>query len=118
MQQYLKSSSLLSYTLKPPSVLIQVFKTTRRHRKNFSTICVIFGHGKSGGMGEYTSVPILMLISEMINTVWSIKTPLDCIVGYIMEYDIGDRSLKRLTQRSMNIIDGYISSYCSILNSH
>ena len=44
-------------------------------------------------------------------------TPLDCISGYIMEDAIFDRALKRLHQQSLNIIDGYISSYCSILNS-
>ena len=34
-----------------------------------------------------------------------------------MEHAIGDRDLKRLPQRRTNIIDGSISSYCSILNS-
>ena len=34
-----------------------------------------------------------------------------------MEDAIFDRALKRLHQQSLNIIDGYISSYCSILNS-
>ena len=34
-----------------------------------------------------------------------------------MEYDIFDRTLKRLPQRRLNLIDGSISSYCSILNS-
>ena len=32
-------------------------------------------------------------------------TPLDCIAGYIMEDDIGDRYLKRLPQRRLNLID-------------
>ena len=44
-------------------------------------------------------------------------TPLDCIAGYIMEYTIGDRDLKRLPRRRLNLIDGSISSYCSIINS-
>ena len=44
-------------------------------------------------------------------------TPLYCITGYIMEGAIGDRYLKRLTQKKLNIIDGSISSYVSILNS-
>ena len=34
-----------------------------------------------------------------------------------MEYSIGGRVLKRLPQLSLNIIDGSISSYFSILNS-
>ena len=34
-----------------------------------------------------------------------------------MEDAVGERALKRLPQRRLNFIDGYISSYCSILNS-
>ena len=37
-------------------------------------------------------------------------TPLDCIVGYIMEDYVGDRTLKRLPQRSLKIFNGSISS--------
>ena len=44
-------------------------------------------------------------------------TPLDCIASYIMDDAVGDRYLKRLTQRSLNFIDGSISSYFYILNS-
>ena len=44
-------------------------------------------------------------------------TPLVFVEGYIMEYAIGGRFLKRLPQLSLNIIDGSISSYFSILNS-
>ena len=44
-------------------------------------------------------------------------TPLDFITGYIMEDSVSDRALKRLSQRRLNLIYGYISSYCSILNS-
>ena len=34
-----------------------------------------------------------------------------------MEDAIGDRNLNRLPQQRLNLIDGCISSYCSILNS-
>ena len=34
-----------------------------------------------------------------------------------MEDAVSDRALKRLPQRRLNFIDGYISSYCFILNS-
>ena len=34
-----------------------------------------------------------------------------------MKDAVGERALKRLPQRRLNFIDGYISSYCSILNS-
>ena len=42
-------------------------------------------------------------------------TPLDCIVGYIMDDAVGERALRRLPQRMLNFIDSYISSYCSII---
>ena len=44
-------------------------------------------------------------------------TPLDYIAGYIMDYAVSERDLKRLPQIRLNFIDGSISSYCSILNS-
>ena len=44
-------------------------------------------------------------------------TPLNCLAGYIMEYTVGERALRRLPQRRLNFIDGFIISYCSILNS-
>ena len=43
--------------------------------------------------------------------------PLDFIPGYITKDTIGDRYLKRLNHRRLKFIDGYISSYCYILNS-
>ena len=33
-----------------------------------------------------------------------------------MEDNVGDRTLKNLPQRRLDLIDGYISSYFSILN--
>ena len=44
-------------------------------------------------------------------------TPLEFITGYIMEDDVGDRASKRLPQRILNLVDGYISRYCSIISS-
>ena len=35
-------------------------------------------------------------------------TPLDYITGYIMNNAVSERDLKRLTQRRLNFIDGYI----------
>ena len=34
-----------------------------------------------------------------------------------MEDAIGDRDLKKMTKKRFNLIDGSISSYCSIINS-
>ena len=49
---------------------------------------------------------------RLVNT-----TPLGSIAGCIMEDSIVDRALKRLPQQRLNLIDGSISSYSSILNS-
>ena len=42
---------------------------------------------------------------------------MDCISGNITKDAIGDRYLKRLTQKRLNLIDGSITSYCYIINS-
>ena len=64
---------LLSYMLKPPSLLTQGFKKNKKAQKISSKICVILGHKQSGGMEEEPPVTILMLRPEIINTVWSIQ---------------------------------------------
>ena len=61
---------------------------------------------------SYIDVDTIKYQYRLIN-----PTPLDCIAGYIIEDGIGDRDLKGLRQRRLNLIDGYISSYCYILNS-
>ena len=60
----------------------------------------------------YLDVDITKYQFRLIN-----PTPLECIAGYIMEYAVGERYLKRLPHRRQNFIDGCISSYCSIINS-
>ena len=42
---------------------------------------------------------------------------MDCITGYIIQDDVGNRYLKRLPQIRLKFIDGSISSYGSILNA-
>ena len=51
VQRVVKYSSLSSFMLKPPYLLTQGLTRIRRHRKIYSTICVILGHEQSGGMG-------------------------------------------------------------------
>ena len=73
VQQAVKYSSLLYFMLKPPSYSNRYLKRIRNHRRSYSRICVILGHGQCVVMGEYPSVPILMLIPSNINTVCSIQ---------------------------------------------
>ena len=65
----MKSSSISYFMLKPPYILTYGFnKNKKAQEKLFKNMCNL-GHGQSGGMGEEPSVPILMSISPMINTV-------------------------------------------------
>ena len=65
--------SLSSCMLKPTSLLTQGFNKNKKSQEKLFNHYAILGHGQSGGRGEEPSVPILMLRSEMINTVWSIQ---------------------------------------------
>ena len=112
MQQDVKSSSISSYMLKTPSLLAQGFNKNKKAQENiFNHMCnfearVEWGDGSSA-IRSSLGVDIRNDKYCLVN-----PTPLDCIIGYIMEDAIGDRSFKRL-----HIIDRYISSYFSILNS-
>ena len=44
-----------------------------RCRRISPSIHVTLGHGKSGGSGKETSVPIFMLVPENIKTIYPIK---------------------------------------------
>ena len=63
-------------------------------------------------VSSYLDVEIINDQYHLVN-----PTPLDFIAGYVMEDTIGYRSLNRLPQQRLNLIDGSISSYCSILKS-
>ena len=68
-------------------------------------------------MGEDPSVPILILIPKNINTVFSNQPLWTEFAGYIMNYAVGDRALKRMPERRLNLIDGSITSNLNIFNS-
>ena len=103
--------------LKPPSSLTQVFNNNKKEHENLFKHMCNFGtreEWRNGriSFGSYLDVEIRNDQYLLVK-----PNPLDCIAGYIMEGAIGDRALKRLPQRKLNIIDGSISSYWSILNS-
>ena len=117
----LKYSSLSSYMLKTPSLLTRgVNKNNKAQEKilknmhNFGA-WVEWNNGRRA-VSSYLDVDIRNDQYRLIN-----PNPLYCISGYIVDGNIGDRALKRLPQQrlpqlSLNIIDGYISSYLYILN--
>ena len=117
MQKAVKYSSLSSYMLKPSHSLTQGFENNKTaHEKLFKHICN-FGSREEWRQGiivvsSYLGVDITKDQCHLLN-----PTPLDCIVCYTMEDSVGDRALKRLSQRRMKFIDDSILSYCSIIIS-
>ena len=116
IQKDLKSSSLSYYMLKPSNLLTHGFgNNSTSQEKLFNHMCN-FGARAEYREGRrvvcfYLDVKTTKDQCRLLN-----PTPLDCIAGYIMEDSVSDRSLKRLPQKRLNLIDGSISSYCSILN--
>ena len=117
MQWVVKYSSILSYMLEPPSLLTQGFNKNKKAQENLFNDMCNFGARAEWSNGRrdassYLDVDISNGQYRLVNL-----TPLECIAGSTMEDAIDDRYLKRMHQRRLNIIDGSISSYCSILNS-
>ena len=108
VQRVVKSYSISSYMLKPTSLLTQGFnKNKKAQQKLFNHMCN-FGARKEWRNGRrsarsYLDVDINNDQYRLVN-----PTPLEFIAGYIMEYSIGGRDLKRLTQRRLKLIDGSI----------
>ena len=106
VQQVVNYYSLLSYMLKAPSLLAQGFNNNKKaQEKLFNHMCT-FGSREEWingrrSVSSYIDVEIRNDQYCLIN-----PTPLDCITCYTTEDDIGDRSLKRLTPRRLNLIDG------------
>ena len=103
--------------LKPPSLITQGFNKNKKVQENIFEHMCNFGEQTEWRNGRraissYLDVDIGYDQYRMVN-----PNTLKLIKGYIMEYAIVDRDLKSLSQRRLNIIDGSISSYCSILNS-
>ena len=117
MQKVFKSYFLSSYMLKPYHLLTQGFGNNRTAQDNLFKHMCNFGARSDWREGRravssYLDVGTTKDQCRLLNT-----TTLYCIAGYIMEDAGGDRDLKRMLQRSLDFIDGYISSYSYILNS-
>ena len=96
MQKDLNSFYLLSYMLKLSKLITQVFQNNRTaQEKLFKHMCN-FGSREEWRKGRivissYLDVETTKDQCRLLN-----PTPLDCITGYIMEYYVGERALKRL----------------------
>ena len=117
MQKDLNYSSLSSYMLKPYKLLTQGFEKNRTAQENIFKHMCNFGSRVEWRKGRsvisyYIDVDTVKYQCRLLN-----PTPLDCIAGSIMEDTVGERALKRLPRRRLKFIDGYISSYFSIINS-
>ena len=103
--------------LKPTSLLTHVFKNNKKSQeklfnnmRNFGS-WVVWRNGIRA-ISSYLDVETITYQYCMLN-----PTPLDWISGYIMSYDVGDRYLKRLPKRRLNLTGISISSYWYIINS-
>ena len=101
MQQVVKYSYLLSYIIKPPSLITQLFNNNKKAQENLFNHMCNFGarsEWRNGirAVSYYLDVEISNDQYFLVNI-----TPLDCITGYTMEDTIGDRYLKSLPQRRL-----------------
>ena len=111
VQHAFKSPYLFSYTLKPIYLLKQVFNRNNISRYNlFKNMCNFGAHGVwiNGriAVSYYIDVDTSKDQYRLLNT-----TPLQFIVGYIMEDSIGGRYFKRLLHIRLNLIGVSILSY-------
>ena len=86
---------LSSYMLKPSFLLSTYFK------ENNMTQEEILKHMLS--VSSYIDVDTSKDQYRLLN-----PNPFNCITGYMIEYDVRDKYLKRLTQKRLNLIDGSI----------
>ena len=117
MQKALKPSSLLSYMLKPSNLLTQGFgNNMTSHDKLLNQMCNLWARKECREeiivVSSYLNVDTTKDQCSLLN-----PTPLDCITCFILDDDVSERALNRLPQRRLKFINGYISSYCYILNS-
>ena len=96
LQQALKSMSLLSYILKPHSLLTQIFKDNNKSQENIFKHMCGFGTWEEWRSGRipasyYHGVDTRQYQYLNLNF-------LECITGYIMDDSVGDRYLKNLLQ--------------------
>ena len=109
--------SLSSYSLKPPPLLPPDFRTNPQAQKNLVKHMCNFGaraEWESGKrqVSEWLDVEVSSDQERLLN-----PTALDTIQGYILQASSGKEARKRLPQRRLNLIDGCINSYSSVLNS-
>ena len=83
----------------------------------FSRITVTLENVRRGVLLEDKSVPVYMLMPLNIKTFFSIQPFLTASQVTSCRMLFGDKALKNLPHRMLDLIDGYILSYCYILNS-
>ena len=98
-------------------LIIQGFKETNKSQeKLFKHMCNFGAQAKWRNMrralSSYLDAETRKYQYHMPNTY-----PLESIAGYKMEDDASDWGLNGVPHRSLNLINGSISSYCSNINS-
>ena len=111
--QAVKYSSLLSFMLKYTSLLTQGFEMNKNtHEKLLEFGAQLVWRIYRRAISSYLDVDTSKNQYRLLN-----PTPLDCISGYVLQDVVGDRYVKGLPHRSLNLINVSISNYFYNLNS-
>ena len=108
VHQDLKYSYLSSYMLKPTSLLTHRFKDNKKAQGNLFHHMCNFGARAVWRNGRTPIRSYIDIDSRKYKYLLIKPNPLDFIVGYTMEVTFGDRALKRLPQRRLNLIKSSI----------
>ena len=115
-----QQSNLQTFRLKPNDLIVDDFKTNKDAQEKLFQHMLNFAARKDWkqqekGKRRVSSFLDIICTEEqerLLN-----PSVLDTIAGFIMEDTKGEGAKRRLPARRLNMIDGCISSWCSILNS-
>ena len=94
--------------LKPPELLVFRFKENKELQENiFKYMCNFWSWEDYSTGIRAISYYLYVDNSECKYHILN-PTPFERITGYIMEYYFSNKSMKKLPQKCMDLIDGYI----------
>ena len=94
--------------LKRTFLLAQGLKYNNKAQENlFNNMCIFgareYWRNRIRAVSSYLDFGTIKYKYHLLHS-----TPVDCITGYTIEGDVGDRDLKKHYRQSMNLIDGSI----------
>ena len=112
----LLQSGLKYFCLMSVNLMVQDLRKDRKAQEElFRHMCNSRAREKWEGGAHRVSDALDVAVTANNHSILN-PSPLDTIIGYIMQDEKGEGDQKKLLQRSLNIIDGCINSYCVHLN--